>query len=239
MNAHSRPLPLIVVFTRWPEPGAAKTRLAEGSSPEFAAGLYRCMVEMIVQELRPGAGRDFRLCVYASPPERVEETGLWLFGGQLPRGVEIAAQPAGTLAERLDHISRQAHAQGTPSVIFVGTDTIDLLRWDIMQALQALKRSPAVLGPAEDGGFWLLGMAFPDGTYPEGLFHEVTYSVAETTGQMEAALKRHGFSPIAPMPTRRDIDFVADIVAQPPWAKAELARRARAAGLSLPQLAET
>ncbi|XBQ16359.1 MAG: DUF2064 domain-containing protein [Oceanicaulis sp.] len=96
-----------------------------------------------------------------------------------------------------------------PTVV-IGTDAPQITRADIAAAFAALKRHDAVIGPAADGGYWLLGLARPA---PAGLFDGVRWSHAQTRSDLEARLARCGLQKIAYLRALRDIDEAGDLAA--------------------------
>lgn len=223
-------LPAAVVFLRYPEEGTTKTRLADGSSPGEAANLYRCMVEVVIDSLLPGAGVDYELWVYFTPIHRKADLLDWLFPVQVPSGVRFVAQPddAG-LAERLERAGEAALESGAPAVLFVGTDCLEMTREDLVEAIRLLDEHPAAIGPSVDGGFWLLAVR----RFEQGLFQGIPYSSDRTGRLMQERLRQRG-TPAALLPIRRDIDTVADLEAQPRRVRETLAERARKSGLAIP-----
>ncbi len=211
--------PTVVLFVRLPVPGETKTRLAAGSSPERAANAARAMAEHIVAQLLAGTDRSWELVVFAAPGGRALEVGAWLFSGDTPSGVRIEPQPEGTLADRLEH----AQSLGGGPVLFVGSDCPEIEARDIDDALEALARFDAVVGPAADGGFWLLGLrqALP------GVFRDVPFSAANTLDVLLGGIRASGFS-VLQLGLRRDVDTIEDWRGLPEATKAAL--RARALG---------
>lgn len=215
-----------MLFVRWPQPGFTKTRLAADWSGEAAAGLYRAMAEMVRDTLRPGAGKLFELCYYATPRAREEDLRDWLMAGQPDNPAErLVFQPESAgLAERLafgGEIAVEA-----PAVFFIGTDMIDLSLEEFAAALEKGGPGKAVIGGAEDGGFWLLGLE----SCPAGLFEGIEYSTERTLVQLLARLKEFRLEPVF-VSRKRDVDTVEDLRVQNPKVLQELAERARHHGV--------
>lgn len=140
------PLPRVALFARFPEPGRAKTRLIPALGPDGAALLHRRLTERTLAVLR-SSGLPFELRHTGAP---AAEFCLWL-GATLP----LAEQGDGDLGARM------ARATADAPAILVGADLPDLAPRHLEQARTALQSHPAVIGPAEDGGYWLIGLREP------------------------------------------------------------------------------
>lgn len=162
---------LVVVFARAPVIGGVKTRLAASVGDAAALALYRWMLDRVIRALAEGSRRwDLQLAVTSAP----EEMSGWL------RWVDaVVVQRGGDLGERMKAALCDGLSAGYARVVIVGTDcpAVDSAR--IREAMEALMERPAVLGPAEDGGYYLLG-----GTQELPVFEGVPWSselVAEIT----------------------------------------------------------
>ncbi len=135
----------VALFTRWPEAGKAKTRLIPALGPQGAADLHRRLTERTVATVR-AAGLALEIRSTGAEPARFRE---WL-------GVDaVVDQGEGDLGERL------ARTAETLPVLLLGADIPGLLPHHLAAAAAALAAAPAVIGPAADGGYWLLGLAAP------------------------------------------------------------------------------
>jgi rSAM/selenodomain-associated transferase 1 len=181
----------IVVIAKSPRPGRSKTRLTPPCEPEQAARLAEASLRDTLAAVASTPCRE-RLLALAGPP------GDWL-----PDGFRIVDQGEGTLDRRLAHVF--SHCDGP--TLLIGMDTPQVDPWLLEEAIDELAAPgiDAVLGHAEDGGYWAIGLRRPD---PRA-FAGVPMSVAETGVRQEAALQRLGLR-VAPLPTLRDIDLIAD-----------------------------
>jgi rSAM/selenodomain-associated transferase 1 len=187
--------PVLVIFAKAPVIGGAKTRLARGIGKVAAWRIYRAMTAGLVRGLKDDRW-TLRLAISPGSALTRRFPGVW------PQGVARMAQGSGDLG------ARQGRAfAGRGAVCVIGTDAPDVTRADIAAAFALLKRHDAVIGPAEDGGYWLLGM---NGPAPRGLFDGVRWSHGETRADLEARLIAHGFS-IAWLRTLRDVDEAGDL----------------------------
>ena len=138
------PAPRLVLFTRFPEPGRAKTRLIPALGPDGAARVHRRLTERSVAAMR-ASGLPVEVRITGAEPEAF---ATWL-GGDLA----FVPQGRGDLGERL------ARASADAPVILLGADTPALSAARLVEAAAARTRRAGVLGPAEDGGYWLLGLS--------------------------------------------------------------------------------
>jgi rSAM/selenodomain-associated transferase 1 len=135
----------VALFTRWPEAGKAKTRLIPALGAQGAADLHRRLTERTVATVR-AAGLPLEIRSTGAEPAAFRD---WL-------GVEtIVDQGEGDLGERLART-----AEDLP-VLLLGADIPRLLPRHLTDAAAVLAEHSAVIGPAMDGGYWLLGLAAP------------------------------------------------------------------------------
>lgn len=137
--------PRLVLFARFPVPGRAKTRLIPALGAEGAAALHRRLTERTLATLR-ATGLPVELRTTGAP---VAAFRRWL--GE----VDCVPQGAGHLGVRM----RRAAAQ-VPAIL-VGADVPDLEPRHLLAAADALAKTPVAIGPAEDGGYYLIGVAAP------------------------------------------------------------------------------
>ena len=186
----------LVLFAKAPVIGGAKTRLAAGIGKVEAWRRHREMSAVILRKLQD---RRWQTVLAVSPDRALNKRypGIW------PQRVTRVPQGSGDLGVRQ---ARAFTEQGPVCVI--GTDAPDVTRADIAQAFKALKRHDAVIGPAEDGGYWLLALNAPA---PSELFDGIRWSHAETRADLEARLRACGLPRIAHLRGLRDIDVAEDL----------------------------
>ena len=167
----------IIVFAKAPLAGFAKTRLIPLLGPAGAAKLARQMLYQTLISAVEAAIGSVELCVtpdIASP--------AWL-GVNITQGVEISAQGDGDLGARLARAAQRA-LERDESVLLIGTDCIEMSAPLLREAADALKRKDAVIYPAADGGYALLGLA----RFHPSLFRDIAWSTDsvafETVGRI-------------------------------------------------------
>ena len=189
-----RPDPRIVLFTRWPEPGRAKTRLIPAIGAERAAALHRRLTELTLAAVQ-ASGSPFEVRVTGAPTEAFRD---WL------GPVSIVDQGAGDLGERL------ARAGPPYPTIFIGADAPDLSVELLRDAATVVMDGRATMGPAEDGGYWLLGLPRP----VAGVFEGVDWSTDRVSAQTLERLRDAGISPEI-LPVLADCDRPEDLARWP------------------------
>ena len=222
---------LVFFFVRWPEPGAVKTRLAESIGDEAAANLYRVMAEEQVSRLRAGSPGVYTLLLYGTPVEKIRQIVLWLNDGSQPI-TDAMPQPDVPLARRLEHAMEWGFGKlKAERIAFVGSDCPDITPEIIARAFALLETQDAVIGRADDGGFYLLALRKP----LPGLFDGVTYSTASTGDQLLRALQTKGATlDDGSLPRLRDVDRLEDYQALPEATRARLTAWAQRSGIALP-----
>jgi len=140
----------IMFFVRYPEPGEVKTRLAEESSSEGAAEFYRVFVEEKLAELKDAT--DGELIVIYTPETEGKAMSDWL-----GKEYRFVAQKGVELGRRMENAFREIFFMGHDRAILVGSDIPGLTPDVINAALASLEPGKACIGPAEDGGYYLIG----------------------------------------------------------------------------------
>ncbi|MDI3402240.1 TIGR04282 family arsenosugar biosynthesis glycosyltransferase [Streptomyces cavernicola] len=179
----------LIVIAKEPLPGRVKTRLTPPFTPAQAALLAEAALADTLHAVAATPARR-RLLVLEGRP------GRWL-----PPGFDVVPQCGGGLDERL----AGAFAACTGPALLIGMDTPQVT--PALLDVQ-LTYGEAVFGPAEDGGFWALGMAEPDPSLVRG----VPMSAAETGVVQRARLVGAGLR-VRDLPCLRDVDTAADAVA--------------------------
>jgi len=195
-----------------PRPGAVKTRLATAIGPDAAADLYRALAEHVLEATTPSG--EYERLVFFDPPEALEEMRAWL------PGVRLLAQHGEDLGARMADAFARAFARGASRVAIVGTDAPALSRGTVTEALAALGGADAVLGPSEDGGYYLLALREPR---PE-LFAGIAWSTPAVAAETRARAAALGLT-MHELPARRDVDTVLDLRAEWPSLRALLGSR--------------
>lgn len=188
----------IVIFAKAPAPGHAKTRLIPALGEVGAARLARRMLAGTVAEaISAGLGTP-ELCATPDP-------GDPLWSGLLPTGVRVSVQGEGDLGERLASAARRVIREGE-RILLIGTDCPDLDAPRLRAAASQLDHHDAVIHPAVDGGFVLLGL----GRYDASVFQGISWSTDSVAHDTKARISALGWS-LHIGDTLRDIDEPADL----------------------------
>lgn len=144
------PRPVLGLFAKQPRAGHVKSRLAADTSPEWAAQVATAFLKDLLRRLAVLAVR--RVLVYDPPEAR-----NW-FEALVQDRFGLAPQAPGDLGERLSSFLGQQFQNGAERVVLVGMDSPTLPVSFVEQAFAKLREFEVVLGPATDGGYYLLGM---------------------------------------------------------------------------------
>ncbi|MEO7717359.1 MAG: TIGR04282 family arsenosugar biosynthesis glycosyltransferase [Capsulimonas sp.] len=190
--------PTIVVFVKAPAPGFAKTRLIPRLGPEDAAELARCFILDAARQARAVCPNV--LMAYAGDFALLDALSI--------QGVTWTEQPGGDLGERLETIVSQVFASGAAPVVVIGADSPSLPSEYLSQAMQILTDGAidCVLGPADDGGFYLIGLR----QISHGLFSNIAWSTSETGDQMRRNIDACGLR-LHMLPLWYDVDMPEDL----------------------------
>ncbi|NCT10066.1 MAG: glycosyltransferase [Flavobacteriia bacterium] len=138
----------ILIFTRNPELGKVKTRLAKTIGDEKALKIYQFLLKK-TQEVAQKVSSD-KVVFYS---EKITENDNWN-----PEIFQKYLQVEGDLGVKMQHAFKQSFEKGYEKVAIIGSDLFDLTPEIIQEAFHALETHEVVIGPAKDGGYYLLGM---------------------------------------------------------------------------------
>lgn len=165
----------LIVFTRYPQPGRVKTRLIPALGAGGAAALHSLLTERAIAtaqklchdrrielEVRYGDADWRRVYRWLDVQPTDGSTDLARAAGTLPGGcpVRLRPQSGADLGARMHDAFVEAHHDGCQAII-IGTDVPGLTATHIGEAIDALGRHDLVLGPATDGGYYLVGLRSP------------------------------------------------------------------------------
>jgi rSAM/selenodomain-associated transferase 1 len=189
----------LLVLSKAPDAGAVKTRLipllgAAGAARLYAAMLHTCIDRLVASGLCP-------VDLWCTP----STSHPFFTACEQQYGVLLQQQVAGDLGQRMEHALGQALQQSGYAVL-VGADCPGLAITDIEEALQALEHdADVVLGPALDGGYYLVAMR----SHHAFLFEDMPWGSPEVLRLTESRLRAHGLSWHRLVP-RKDIDTPDD-----------------------------
>jgi len=217
----TRTRPCVVVFGREPAAGEVKTRLAAGIGGAAAARVYAITLEHTL-EAAVESGAGVVLSLAAAPSS---EWGL---------GIEctIEVQGTGDLGDRMVDAFDRRFSEGEERVIIIGSDCPLITPEHLQAAADALAENDVVLGPAVDGGYWLVAQRRPG----VDLFSDIPWSSHDTLETTRRRLAGIGAA-WTELEELRDVDTREDLEAalEDPRVPKMLADRMRAAKHGLPQ----
>lgn len=144
----------LVIFVRNPISGQVKTRLAKDIGDERALAIY---LQLLQHTLEITRSLSFRKFIYYA--DEVSDYDLWSVPGYTKR-----KQRGNDLGERMLNAFKELFDQGFTRIIIIGSDCLQLKTDTLEKAVALLESNSAVIGPASDGGYYLLGLTkfYPD-----------------------------------------------------------------------------
>lgn len=203
MNAPS----VLGIMAKYASAGEVKTRLGASIGMEKAARLHHVFLRHLADTLAPAA--SLRQVVLA-PPQAIATART-----ELPRCWSLAPQAPGDLGRRM--LGWFEHWLGGPNAprragraVLIGADCPLLTPADIHAACEALQTRDMVLGPAADGGYYLIGLSAACSDRWTDLFDDIPWS---TEAVLESTLRRASRAGLrlSLLPQREDIDTVAEL----------------------------
>ncbi|RMG44240.1 MAG: glycosyltransferase [Acidobacteria bacterium] len=200
----------LLLFVREPAPGRAKTRLVPALGPHGAAALYRRLAEHTARETAALARDGASVTVLVDPPAALPAVAEWL-----GHRFTYRPQAEGDLGARLAAAFAEAFGEGARRVVAIGSDCPGLDRHRLHEAFAKLLGHDAVLGPAVDGGYYLLGLSRP----VVEVFRDIPWSTGQTLAATRARLSE-AHATVALLGELRDVDTPEDLAAASaahPW----------------------
>lgn len=191
----------LIIFTRYPEPGKTKTRMIPLLGEEGAATLQRQMTEhTLKQAIQLQQIFSTSITIYfASGDEQLMQN--WL-----GKSFSYKRQKEGDLGQRMQVAFEEASIAQMSKVIIIGTDCPELNENLLADAFKALDRHNLVLGPALDGGYYLIGL----NRLISELFKDINWGTSEVFAQTQKIARQMNLS-IYSLPILNDIDRPEDL----------------------------
>lgn len=194
----------VLLFVKSPAHVPVKSRLAEAVDEEMARELYRNFVLDIMETLSgitAKSGAATTVCVY--PPEAEREMQTWLGGDR-----RYLPQEGNNLGERMRNAFLRSFSDGYRRAILIGSDAPDLTGEIITEGLACLEDRDAVIGPAHDGGYYLIG--FRSGSFLPAVFDDIPWGTVEVFARTMQIFRRFAYD-VPVLPPWRDIDTYDDL----------------------------
>lgn len=187
---------LLMIFTKNPELGKCKTRLASTIGNEAALQVYEQLLDYTVDFAKKVNAEKY---VYYS--KDIQNNDRWdesVFDKKI--------QVEGNLGVKMATAFKENFDSGFEKIVIIGSDCAEISEEDIQNAFQALDESEVVIGPAIDGGYYLLGMR----TFIPSLFQDKSWSTPDLINETISTLKKQHIS-FSLLKEKSDIDFEEDL----------------------------
>ena len=184
----------LIVFTRNPELGKCKTRLAATIGDKSALDVYRFLLDHTVKITSPLSAD-----VYVYYSEKIREIDIWntsIFRKKQQQGLDLGA--------KMQHAFTEVFGMGYQKAIIIGSDMYDINTQDLEDAFLTLEHNNFVVGPAQDGGYYLLGMK----QLKTSLFKNKKWG---TTTVLSDTLQNLTLEKVSILPEKNDVDYFEDI----------------------------
>jgi rSAM/selenodomain-associated transferase 1 len=184
----------LIIFTRNPELGKVKTRLAKSVGDESALEIYKFLLKHTVS-----ITQNLNVDKYVFYSETIHRDDFWnpdIFRKKLQTGTH--------LGQRMENAFAELFGMGYEKVLIVGSDIFELEQKDIENAFTVLDTTETVLGPATDGGYYLLGMKAPNAK----IFQNKNWGTSTVLKETLADLNPTKY---VLLEARNDVDYFEDI----------------------------
>tara|TARA_B100001146_G_scaffold178376_1_gene159958 strand:- start:182 stop:790 length:609 start_codon:yes stop_codon:yes gene_type:complete len=185
---------LLIIFTKNPELGKCKTRLAKSIGDTAALEVYKKLLQhtaKVTQDLSAD-----KVVFYNIEPIDQDDFSSTYFSKKTQRGDD--------LGEKMSNAFQEGFQNNYEKVVIIGSDLYDLQTRDIDEAFLQLTHNDYVIGPAKDGGYYLLGMK----KFTPEVFQEINWSTATVLKETLHILKN---KKVALLTQKNDIDTIDDI----------------------------
>jgi hypothetical protein len=196
-----KPKGIILFFVKFPDPGRVKTRLSRVLGDERGAAIYSAFVLDMLDTL---VLSGYPLAVCFAPQARMEAFRSWLGHGWI-----YLPQQGDDLGVRMNNGFQDAFRKGYHKAILIGSDFPDLPPEIIEEAFSSLERHPAVIGPALDGGYYLIG--FGRETFAPSVFDRVAWD-RDTVLQRTLSRFKEMRQQVHILPAWNDVDTHEDLL---------------------------
>jgi rSAM/selenodomain-associated transferase 1 len=190
----------VILFVKLPKKGRVKSRLAQRMDEDLVLRLYESMVLDTIDLLTKGRF-PFQICF--TPPGARDSILEWL-----GRGYHVFPQAGDDLGDRMENAFEHVFSEGVEDALLIGSD-IPGLTFDVMdEAFNALLKNEAVIGPAGDGGYYLIG--FTKRSFDPVIFHDTAWSTKTVFRDTMNKLNNASLT-VHVLPELTDVDTVEDL----------------------------
>lgn len=185
---------LLLIFTRNPELGKVKTRLAAAVGDQTALDIYTFLLDHTVS-----ITKDLPVTKRVFYTEKVQEDDIWA-----TKYFEKRLQTGTDLGERMKSAFAQGFKEGFKKIVVIGSDMYDLSSSEILEAFDKLETHDYVIGPATDGGYYLLGMQ----DLKDDIFENKAWGTSSVLKETLADIQDESLAKLA---AKNDVDTIDDI----------------------------
>ena len=192
----------LIIFLKYPEMEKVKTRLGAQIGTRKAMEIYREAADFVARSFSDS--KNWETFFFYTPKEKEKEILGWLGGGE----AFFFAQEGESLGQRISRAFGKCFSLGFENIVIIGTDCVMITEDDVKNAFSLLsgKKFEAVLGPATDGGYYLLGLR----RETNAVFKDISWSTSRVFEETEKRMRENGLS-CAVMKKLSDIDEEKDI----------------------------
>ncbi len=160
----------LVIFVKYPESGKVKTRIGKIIGNDKASDIYSALVYHLVNDLIYPA--DYKVSIFFTPTNKEKLIKIWLSG--ISNKIDYFPQKGMCLGERISNSFDRSFSSGFENTIVIGSDCIELNHETIKIAFNYLNNySDCIIGPAYDGGYYLVGLRAKNFPY---IFEDISWS---------------------------------------------------------------
>jgi rSAM/selenodomain-associated transferase 1 len=191
---------ILIIFVKYPDPGKVKTRIARELGAEKAADIYSLIAGSVIESV---SGSDkYRTVLFFDPPEMENGIRQWLGRDD----VTYEPQSGNTIGERMSDAFERVFSGGAGKAVLIGTDVPEITGETVTRAFRLLEFEDAVIGPAEDGGYYLLGLKKPEPL----LFGDIEWGSDSVYKRTVERIEKLDLS-YKSLDTLRDVDTAEDV----------------------------
>jgi rSAM/selenodomain-associated transferase 1 len=190
----------VILFVRSPERGRVKSRLAAATGGKMALEIYKAFVLDIIETLSKG---HYPLRIFFYPGSSGQRVVKWL-----GKDFVYAPQQGSDIGKRMENAFVQSFSMGFEKAVLIGSDIPDLPISIIDSAFSSLGKNDAVLGPASDGGYYLIG--FKKSSFLPHVFHEIPWSTPSVFRETMEIFRLSRYR-VHTLPQWNDVDTFDDL----------------------------
>jgi len=188
-------------FVKYPKQGMVKSRLSNKIDEKLVLKLYRNFVEDLLDMLNKS---DYSVIICYHPKDAIKDFKKWLGEDYL-----YIPQVGNNLGERLKNSFIKGFDLGFKKLTVIGSDSPDLPNSIIHESFQSLKNNDSVIGPCEDGGYYLIG--FNENSFLPDVFDNIPWSTSDVYNKTVSILDKSNHK-VRILPIWHDVDTINDLI---------------------------